>query len=158
MKKISKVRYLCLFLSFCRFVVKSIQCQSRLQSEFVALPLLWDVRGNSARSQLRTVLRVVHGFGVSKFDVKPKTTYFTYFDHHLQFISDIRRITSHFMLEAAMRKLLCLQLRPIFAPNKPCFFHITTLLLTPDYFFFHHRHYITRYMVDYSYRKRKKNV
>ena len=29
------------------------------------------------------------------------------------------------MLEAAMRKLLCLQLRPIFAPNKPCFFHIT---------------------------------
>ena len=70
-KTISKVRYLCLFLSFCRFVVKSIQCQSRLQSEFVALPLLWDVRGNSARSQLRTVLRVVNCFGVSKFDVKP---------------------------------------------------------------------------------------
>ena len=59
--------------------------------------------------------------------IRCKTTYFTYFDHHLQFISDIRRITSHFMLEAAMRKLLCLQLRPIFAPNKPCFFHITTL-------------------------------
>ena len=72
-KTISKVRYLCLFLSFCRFVVKSIQCQSRLQSEFVALPLLWHVRGNSARSQLRTVLRVVNGFGVSKFDVKPHT-------------------------------------------------------------------------------------
>ena len=31
------------------------------------------------------------------------------------------------MLEAAMRKLLCLQLRPIFAPKKPCFFHIATL-------------------------------
>ena len=45
----------------------------------------------------------------------------------LQFISEIRRIASHFILEAAMRKLLCLQLRPIFAANKPCFFHITTL-------------------------------
>ena len=66
-KTISKVRCRCL----CRFVVKSIQCQSRLQSEFLALPLLWDLRGNSARSQPRTVLRVVNGFGVSKFDVKP---------------------------------------------------------------------------------------
>ena len=62
-----------LSLSFCRFVVKSIQCQSRLQSEFVVLPLLWDLRGNSARSQPRTVLRVVNGFGVSKFDVKQHT-------------------------------------------------------------------------------------
>ena len=54
-------------------MVKSIQCQSRLQSEFVALPLLWDPRGNSARRQPRTVLRVVNCFGVSKFDVKPHT-------------------------------------------------------------------------------------
>ena len=72
-KTISKMRYLWLFLSFCRFVVKSIQCQSRLQSEFVALPLLCDLLRNSARSQPRTVLRVVNGFGVSKFDVKPYT-------------------------------------------------------------------------------------
>ena len=67
-KTISNVRCRCLFLS-----VKSIQCQSRLQSEFVALPLIWDLRGNSARSEPRTVLRVVNGFGVSKFDVKPHT-------------------------------------------------------------------------------------
>ena len=74
-KTISKVRYLCLFL----FVdlwsnqFSASKCQSRLQSEFVALPLLWDVRGNSARSQLGTVLRVVNGLGVSKFDVKAHT-------------------------------------------------------------------------------------
>ena len=67
-KTISNVRCRCLFLS-----VKLIQCQSRLQSEFVALPLIWDLRGNSARSEPRTVLRVVNGFGVSKFDVKPHT-------------------------------------------------------------------------------------
>ena len=64
-KTISKVRYLCLFISFCRFLVKSIQCQSRLQSEFVALPLLWDLRGNSTRKQLHTVLRIESGSDVA---------------------------------------------------------------------------------------------
>ena len=107
--------YLCLFLSM---------CQSRLQSGFV-LPLLSSTLPASAclfclcsASTLGSARKfraesTPHGFARSKWlrgvKIRCKTTYFNHFDHYLQFISDIRRITSHFILEAAMRKLLCLQ-------------------------------------------------
>ena len=117
------MRYLCLFLSVDLW---SNQFSASLVSRVSSLLCLYSV----ICAEIPTG-STPHGFARSKWlrgvKIRCKTTYFTYFDHHLQFISDIRRITSHFMLEAAMRKLLCLQLRPIFALNKPCFFHITTL-------------------------------
>ena len=87
----------------------SLLSQSRPQSEFVALLLLWDTRGRSA-----IWLEVRHFAPILRFGqikqprhvkIQRKAIFFTYSYHHLQLISKIRRITSHFIFEAAVKFL-----------------------------------------------------
>ena len=68
-----------------------------------------------------SVLCGVNDLGISKFDV---TTFFTYCDHHLQLISEIRRITSHFILEAAVKVSRICNLGPFLLQTNRAYFHI----------------------------------
>ena len=56
--------------------------------------------------------------------IRRKSTFFTHADHHLQLISEIRRITSHFIFEAAVKVSRICNLGPFSLQTNPAYFHI----------------------------------
>ena len=86
----------------------------------------------SAIFHLNSVFRRVNGRGMSKFDVKPIS--FTFSDHPLQFISYVRRITSHFILEAAVKFSITLNLGS-FSPKQTVFIFTLNTLANPRLLF-----------------------
>ena len=62
-----------------------------------------------------------------KFDLRGVNDLFTYSEHHLQLISEIQRITNHFIFEAAVKVSRICNLGPFSLQTNQAYFHINKL-------------------------------
>ena len=79
---------------------------------------------SGVQEAVRPVTAFCGGKTAAACKIQLKNIFFTYCDHYLQFVFQIRRITSHFILEAAVKVALIFNLGP-FGPKETV--HIFTL-------------------------------